>query len=101
MKIKFTDRQYHVQDNGDAAHKYVRMYWNKNQLIALPFCGRYFKPCGARGMSNNYHLRFDSKLGNGVCTILRIPCDCDTFTSMIYKPWIFLYYQINKSTINL
>ena len=28
---KWTDRQYHVQDNYDVSHKDVRMYCNTNQ----------------------------------------------------------------------
>ena len=65
MEIKWTDRQYHVQDNVDVAHKYVRMYCNKNQFSALPFCGPNSKPHGTRGLSKHYHLHFDPKLGNG------------------------------------
>ena len=64
------------------------MYCKTNQFSALTFCGPYFKPRGARGLSNHYHLRFDTKLGNGICTILRIPCACVTFTSMLDKPCI-------------
>ena len=30
VESKSTDRQYHVQDNSDVAHKDVRMYCNKN-----------------------------------------------------------------------
>ena len=26
IKRKWTDREYHVQDNADVAHKYVKMY---------------------------------------------------------------------------
>ena len=69
MERKCTDRQYHVQDNADVAHKYVKMYRNKNQIPALPFCGTNSKPNGARGLSKHYHFRFDPKLGNGVCAI--------------------------------
>ena len=31
-KSKWTDREYHVQDNADVAHKYVKMYCYTNQL---------------------------------------------------------------------
>ena len=62
MERNRTESQYHVQDNADAAHKYVRMYCNKNQLPALPFWGTHTKPHGARGSSKNYHFRFDPKL---------------------------------------
>ena len=59
MERKWTDGQYHVQDNNTVAHKYVRMYCNTNQLPELPFYGPYSKPHGARGLSKHYHLRFD------------------------------------------
>ena len=32
MEIKWTDRQYHVQDNSDVEHKYVKNYCNTNQF---------------------------------------------------------------------
>ena len=57
-KRKWTDREYHVQDNADVAHKYVKMYCDTNQFPALPFCGLHTKPHGARGLSKHYHLRF-------------------------------------------
>ena len=64
------------------------MYCDTNQLPALPFCGPYPKHHGARGLSKNYHLRFDTKLGHGICAILCIPCACFGCTSMLEKPWI-------------
>ena len=30
MEIKWTDRNYHVQDNADVAHQDVKMYYNTN-----------------------------------------------------------------------
>ena len=83
MERKWTDRQYHFHDNADVAHQDVIMYCKTNQFPALPFCGPYSKPHGARGMSKHYYLRFDTKLGNGVCAILRIPCACIACTSML------------------
>ena len=49
-------------------------YCNTNEFPALLFCGPYSKNHGARGLSKNYHFRFDPKLGNGVCAIRRKPC---------------------------
>ena len=66
----------------------MRIYCNTNKFLALPFCGQNSKPHGARGLSKHYHLRFDPKLGNDVCAILRIPCDCVACKSMLDKPWI-------------
>ena len=83
IEIKWIDRQYNVQDNADVSHQYVRIYCNKNQLPALPFCVPHFKPHGTRGLSKHYHLRFDPKLGNGACTIRRIIRACVECTSMI------------------
>ena len=88
MDIKWIYRQYHIQDNADVEHKDVRMYCNTNQFPSLPFCGPNSKPHGARGLSKHHHLRFDTKLGNDVCEIRRIPCACVAFTPMLYKPWI-------------
>ena len=76
MKIKWIDRQYHVQDNADVAHKYVKMYCYTNQFPTLPFCGSHPKPHGARGLGKNYLLRFHPNLVHGICAIRRIPCAC-------------------------
>ena len=43
-KRKWIDREYHVQDNADVAHKYVKMYCDTNQFSELPFCGPHPKP---------------------------------------------------------
>ena len=68
-KIKWTDREYHVQDNADVTYKDVKIYCDKNQLPVLPFFVPHPNPCGARGLSNHYHLLFDPKLGHGICAI--------------------------------
>ena len=88
MERKWKDRQYHVQDNADVALQDVRIYCNTNQFPALRFCGPHSKPHGARGLSKHFHLRFDPKVGNGVCAIQRIPCNCVACKSMLDKPWI-------------
>ena len=83
-KRKWTDREYHVKDNADVVHKYLKMYCDTNQ----PFFCPHPKPHGARGLSKHYHLRFDPKLGHGICEIRRIPCAYVGCTSMLDKPWI-------------
>ena len=85
---KWTDREYHVQDNDDVAHTYVKMYCDTNQFPELTYCGPYPKPHVSRGFSKHYHLRFDPKLGHVICEIRRIPCACVVCTSMLEKPWI-------------
>ena len=87
-KRKCTDREYHVQDNSDVSHKYVKMYCDTHQFPALPFCGPCPKPQGERRLSKHYHLRFDPKLGHGICAIRRLPCACVGCTSMMDKPWV-------------
>ena len=76
MERKWTERNYHVQDNADVELKDVKKYCNTNQFPELSFSGTHSKPHGARGLSKHYHLRFYPKLGMVVCEILRIPCDC-------------------------
>ena len=85
---KWTERQYHVKDNDDVAHKYVIMYCNTNQFPALQFCVPHAKPHGARVLSKNYHLRLNPRLGNVIGEIRRILCACVACTSMLDKPWI-------------
>ena len=85
-KIKCTDIEYHVQDNADVAHKDVKMYCDTNQLPASPLCGSNPNPHGARGLGNNYHIRFDKNIGHCIREILRIPCACVACTSMLDQP---------------
>ena len=68
-KRKWTDREYHVQDNADVAHKNVKIYCSTNKFPELPFFVPHSEPHGTRGLSKNYHFHFDPKLGNGVCAI--------------------------------
>ena len=88
MEIKWIERNYHVQDNAAVEIKDVIIYCNTNQFPELLFSGPHSKPHGARGVSKHYQFRFDTKIGMGVCTIIRIPCACVACTSMIDKPWI-------------
>ena len=78
-----TQRKYHVHDNAVVELKDVKMYCNTNQFPELSFSGPNYKLHGARGLSKNNHLRFDPKLGMGVCAILRIPCACVACTQML------------------
>ena len=84
-KRNWIDREYHVQDSADVAHKDVKMYCDTNQFPAFSFCGSYPNPHGARGLGNHYHLRFDRNIGHGICAILCIPCACVACTSMLDK----------------
>ena len=87
-KRKLTDREYHVQDNADVAHKYVKMYCDTNQFPTLKFCGSHPNPNVSRGLGKHYHLNSDTNLGHGICAIFRIPCAYVACTSMLGKLWI-------------
>ena len=64
------------------------MFCNTNQFSSLPFNYPHKKPNGVRGLSKHYHMRFDQKLGHGICAIIRIPCACAACTYMLDKPCI-------------
>ena len=87
-KRKWTGVEYHVQDNADVSHKYVKMYCDTNQFLALLLCGSYPKPHRTRGLGKHYHVLFDTNIGHGICAILRIPCACVACTSILDQPWI-------------
>ena len=89
-KIKWIDRECHVQDNADVSHKDVKMYCDTNQFPTLPFCVSHPKPQGEKGLSMHYHLRFDPNIGHVICAIRHIPCAFVACTSMMYKPWIYV-----------
>ena len=55
----------------------------------MPSYGPHPNPPGSRGLSKYYHLRFDPKLGHGICEILCISCACVACTSMLGQPWIY------------
>ena len=80
--------EYHVHDNVDVSHKYVKMFWEKKQFPSFPFCGQHNKPHGARGLSKHYHIRFGPKLGQVICAIGQIPCACVKYLSMLDKSCI-------------
>ena len=56
IKIKCTDREYHVQDNADVVHKYVKMYCDTNQFPELPLCGSHPNPHGAMELCKHYRI---------------------------------------------
>ena len=56
MNRKWTERNYHVQDNADVELKDLKMYCNKNQFPTSTFCGPHSKPHGARGLGKHYNL---------------------------------------------
>ena len=66
----------------------MKIYCDTNQLPALTVCGPHPKPHGERGLSNHYHLRFDPKLGHGICKINCISCACVACKLMLDQPWI-------------
>ena len=63
MERKWTEIKYHVKDNAAVELKDVKIYCSINKFAALPFCGTYSKPNGARRASKHYHLRFDTFRG--------------------------------------
>ena len=66
----------------------VKIFCDTNQFPSFQFCVPHKNPHEVRGLSKQYHIIFDTKLGHGTCKIRLIPCTCDEFTSMLYKPWI-------------
>ena len=78
---------YHVQKNEYVGHKHVKSYCTTNQFTKLPFCGWHIKPNSSHRLVNNYHMRFDPKLGCDTCAIQCINFACTQFTSILDKPW--------------
>ena len=45
------------------------------------------KPHGVCELGDHYHIRFEPKIGHGVCAIRWMPYPCMQFTSIMDKPW--------------
>ena len=39
-------------------------------------------------MKHFYHIRYDTKLGEGFCAMRRIPCACSGCVEKLSKPWL-------------
>ena len=66
----------------------MKIYGDTNQFPALTFCVPYQKTHDASGLSKNYYLHLDQKLGHGICEICCIPYACVACTSMLDQHWI-------------
>ena len=67
----------------------MKIHCDTNQFKKLTFSGPHSKPHGVRGLSKNYHLRFDPNLGHGICSIFCIPFSCVECTIIPDQPWIY------------
>ena len=67
-------------------HKKVKIFYDTNQFPSFQLCVPHTNPHEVRGLSKQYNIIFDTKLGHGTCVIRRIPCTCDECTYMLYKP---------------
>ena len=70
--------------------RYICSSLNLAMILSMLFilAGVYQKTHGFRGFGNYYHMRFDPKLGHGICSICCITCACSKCTSIIDKPWV-------------
>ena len=79
-KRKWNGREYQVQDNSDVDHFTVKMIFNSTHFPALTFFVQYTKPHVVRGLSKHYVFHLETKLVQGICVILFIPCACVDLT---------------------
>ena len=96
IKWKWTEQEYHVQEDNHMTHKVLKLLGAKTQFPLLQFCGTHEKPHGVQGLSKNCHILLDTKLGYVTCEIFQISCACSVCTSMLYKPWSPGVIQPNK-----
>ena len=65
------------KNNEDIDHQDVKIYFTTNQFPELQFCVPHNKPHDVSGLSEQYHMRFDTKLGHETCSIQHSPCMCN------------------------
>ena len=69
-----TNTEYHVEHNEDVNHQDVNIYCATYQFLKFQFFCPHKKPHYVHGLDKHYHMRVDTKLGHGMCTIHRITC---------------------------
>ena len=63
------------------------MQWNNKMFPSLNDINGKPPPYGSKGILRHYHYRSDPKLGPGIFSIIRIPCNCHTCTTILYLSW--------------
>ena len=84
---KFTEHDYHVQDNKYVLHTSVIISCVTTHFTEFLFCGIHVKSHGVIGLSKHYHLWLDTKLVHRNCAVGRITCACVTCNNMLGKTW--------------
>ena len=85
-----------MKHNKYVEHQDVKMYCATNQFPGLQFLGTHNKPHGVRGLGKNYHMNFDTKLGNDTCDICNTPCafpPCKFILGQTWDPGITEHQQ--------
>ena len=89
-KGKWTEREYHVQNDAYILHKYVICFVIQKNLQHCHFV-----------VHTQNHMVPEGLVVHLICTILRIPCACYEFASMLYKTWIHGLTPKNNTATNL
>ena len=84
---KFTEHDYHVQDNKYVLHTSVIISCVTTHFTEFSFCGMHVKSHGVIGLIKHYHLWLDTKLGHRNCAVRRITCACVTCNNTLGKTW--------------
>ena len=99
-KKKWTNREYHVQQNKDVEHQDVKIYCATNQFPELKFLCPNNKKHGVRGLGNNYHMRFDTKLWHGTCAVCNTSNPfCVYFVHLYYLPTLGSRFSSTVTTL--
>ena len=85
-EAKFQSTHYHLQKKEDVQHKDVKMAWNNMLFPSLNIAENRKKIHGSTGIMSRYHFRVDPDLGQGKCTLRRIPCACINCMAQLDKP---------------
>ena len=86
IKCKWTEQEYHAQEDNVLMQKGVRMFYDTTKFPSLPFCVPHAKPHRFWGLRNHCHMRLGSKLRYETCAICQIHCECYACKSVLDKP---------------
>ena len=92
--LKHQSHFYNVQRNSDVNHRDMKMQRNKKLFPPFNVINGKPYPYGRTVIQRHYHYWLDHKLVPVVVAIIRIPCSCHAFTTILSLPWD---WKIKKS----
>ena len=87
-KCQIYNRNYQIQDIKDVQQKNINKTWYYWKFPMHPVAAEKLETRGINTILSHYRYRVDPKLGNFVCAVFLLPCECTAYIYQLYKYWL-------------